>query len=61
MRPSAVAWKATVPAINCTRARLLELTENLPVRIDIVDLPERIGPLLVALEGIICEGLVTIA
>ena len=41
--------------------RLLELTENLPVRIDIVDLPERIGPLLTALEGIIREGLVTVA
>jgi uncharacterized protein len=41
--------------------RLLELSENLPVRIDIVDLPERIGPLLTALEGIIREGLVTVA
>jgi uncharacterized protein len=41
--------------------RLLELSENLPVRIDIVDLPERIAPLLVALEGIIREGLVTVA
>jgi PII-like signaling protein len=41
--------------------RLLELSESLPVRIDIVDLPERIGPLLAALEGMICEGLVTVA
>jgi PII-like signaling protein len=41
--------------------RLLELSENLPVRIEIVDLPERIGPLLTALEGMIGEGLVTIA
>lgn len=41
--------------------RLLELSENLPVRIDIIDLPERIGPLLAALEGMIGEGLVTVA
>jgi len=41
--------------------RLLELSENLPVRIEIIDLPERIGPLLTALEGMIGEGLVTIA
>jgi PII-like signaling protein len=42
-------------------ARLLELSENLPVRIEIVDLPERIGPLLVALEELIGEGLVTVS
>ncbi len=42
-------------------ARLLELSENLPVRVEIVDLPERIGPLLAALEGMIGEGLVTVA
>jgi len=41
--------------------RLLELSENLPVRIDIVDLPERVGPLLTALETMIGEGLVTVA
>jgi len=41
--------------------RLLELSENLPVRIDIVDLPERIEPLLAAMEGMIGEGLVTIS
>lgn len=41
--------------------RLLELSENLPVRIDIVDLPERIEPLLAALEGMIGEGLVTVS
>src|SRR5262245_709358 len=41
--------------------RLLELSENLPVRIDIVDLPERVGPLLSALEGMIREGLVTVS
>jgi PII-like signaling protein len=40
--------------------RLLELSENLPVRIDIVDLPERIEPLLDALAGMIGEGLVTV-
>jgi hypothetical protein len=41
--------------------RLLELSENLPVRIDIVDLPERVEPLLAALEGMIGEGLVTVS
>src|SRR5438105_3902346 len=40
--------------------RLLELSENLPVRIEIVDLPERIEPLLAALEGMIGEGLVVV-
>ncbi len=42
-------------------SRLLELSENLPVRIEIVDLPERIEPLLTALEGMIGEGLVTVS
>jgi len=41
--------------------RLLELSENLPVRIEIVDLPERIDPFLTALEPMIGEGLVTIS
>jgi PII-like signaling protein len=41
--------------------RLLELSENLPVRIEVVDLPERIEPLLAALEGMIGEGLVTVS
>jgi PII-like signaling protein len=41
--------------------RLLELSESLPVRIDIIDLPERVTPLLAALEGMIGEGLVTVA
>ncbi len=40
--------------------RLLELSENLPVRVEIIDLPERIGPLLAALGDIIGEGLVTV-
>jgi uncharacterized protein len=42
-------------------SRLLELSENLPVRLDIVDLPERIEPLLAALGGIIGEGLITVS
>jgi PII-like signaling protein len=42
-------------------SRLLELTENLPVRIEIVDLPERIDPLLPILSEMIGEGLVTVA
>jgi hypothetical protein len=41
--------------------RLLELSENLPVRIEIVDLPERIDPFLIALDGMIGEGLVTVS
>jgi uncharacterized protein len=42
-------------------SRLLELSENLPVRIEIVDLPERIEPFLAALEGMIGEGLVVVS
>jgi uncharacterized protein len=42
-------------------SRLLELSENLPVKIEIVDIPERIGTLLPALEPMIGEGLMTIA
>ena len=42
-------------------SRLLELSENLPVRIEIVDVAERIEPLLAALEGMIREGLVTVS
>ncbi|HZY89115.1 MAG TPA: DUF190 domain-containing protein [Gemmataceae bacterium] len=41
--------------------RLLELSEDLPVRVEIVDLPERIDPLLTALSGMIGEGLVTVS
>jgi PII-like signaling protein len=41
-------------------SRLLELSENLPIRIEVVDLPERIEPLLVELEAMIGEGLVTV-
>jgi uncharacterized protein len=42
-------------------ARLLELSENLPVRIDIIDVPERIDPLLATLGELIGEGLVVVA
>jgi hypothetical protein len=42
-------------------SRLLELSENLPVRIDIVDIAERIEPLLVDLQEMIGEGLVTVS
>ncbi len=41
--------------------RLLELSENLPVRIDVVDLPERVEPLLAALQEMIGEGLVAVS
>ncbi|MCL4207392.1 MAG: DUF190 domain-containing protein [Pirellulaceae bacterium] len=41
--------------------RLMELAENLPVRIEIVDIEERIAPFLAALEPMIGEGLVTVS
>jgi PII-like signaling protein len=41
--------------------RLLELSEDLPVRIEVVDLRERVEPFLAALEGMIGEGLVTVS
>jgi PII-like signaling protein len=41
-------------------SRLLELSENLPVRVEIVDITERIDPLLTALGEMIGEGLVTV-
>jgi PII-like signaling protein len=41
--------------------RLLELSENLPVRIEIIDLPERIDPFLPALAEMIGEGLVAVS
>jgi PII-like signaling protein len=40
--------------------RLLELSENLPVRIEIIDLPERIEPFLDRLGKMIGEGLVVV-
>jgi PII-like signaling protein len=40
--------------------RLLELSEDLPVRIEIVDVPERIDPFLASLGEMIGEGLVTV-
>ncbi len=41
-------------------SRLLELSENLPVRIEIVDLPEHIEPLLATLQDMIGDCLVTV-
>jgi len=41
-------------------ARLLDLSTDLPVVIDVVDIPERIDRLLPFLEEVIKEGLVTI-
>ena len=40
--------------------RLLELSENLPVRIEIIDVRERIDRLLTALADMVGEGLVVI-
>jgi PII-like signaling protein len=42
-------------------ARLLELNQDMPVRVEIIDLAERIDPLLPALGALIGEGLVVIA
>lgn len=42
-------------------ARILELSENLPIQIEIVDVAERIDPLLTALESMIGEGLVSVS
>ncbi len=42
-------------------ARLLELSENLPVRIEIVDVPERIEPFLDSVQALIGEGLITVS
>jgi PII-like signaling protein len=42
-------------------ARLLELSENLPVRIDIIDLQEKVQPLLTDLAGMIGEGLIAVS
>src|SRR3982751_285056 len=41
--------------------RLLELSENLPVRIEIIDIAERVEPFLAALAGMLGEGLVTVS
>jgi PII-like signaling protein len=41
--------------------RLLELSENLPVRIEIVDVSAQIEPLLAVLAPMIGEGLVTVS
>ena len=41
--------------------RLLELSEHLPVRIEIVDLPERVEPLLTDLKEMVGEGLMTVS
>jgi PII-like signaling protein len=40
--------------------RLLELSENLPIRIEIVDRAEKINPLLIELQTMIGEGLITV-
>jgi len=40
---------------------LLALTQNVPVRIEVIDLAERIEALLPALEAMIGEGLLTLS
>lgn len=41
-------------------SKILRLSEDLPVIVEIVDSPERIEPFLPELDGLIKEGLVTI-
>jgi protein CrcB len=41
--------------------RLLELSEDLPLCIEVIDLPERVEPLLTDLTAMIGEGLVTVS
>lgn len=41
--------------------RLLDLTENLPVRVEFVDLPDRVAAFLPELGAMIREGLVTVS
>jgi PII-like signaling protein len=41
--------------------RLLDLTENLPVRVEFVDLPDRVAAFLPELGSMIREGLVTVS
>jgi len=40
--------------------RLLTLSDNLPVRLEIIDVPERVEPLLKALGEMIDQGLVAV-
>ena len=41
--------------------RLLELNENLPLIIEIIDAAERVGPLIADLEKLIGEGLIVVS
>ena len=41
-------------------ARLLRLSEDLPIKIEVVDIPERITQLLPVLDEMVTEGLITI-
>jgi PII-like signaling protein len=41
-------------------AKVLRLSEDLPIVIEIVDSPEKIGELMPAIEGMIGSGLVTL-
>lgn len=41
-------------------ARILRISENLPIQIEIVDIPERISQLLPVLKEMVTQGLITI-
>ncbi|HLJ56466.1 MAG TPA: DUF190 domain-containing protein [Chthonomonadaceae bacterium] len=43
------------------RAALLELSTDLPIRIELVDTPEKIAAFLPELEQMVTEGLITVA
>jgi len=60
-----IAGASVIRCLECYGAhhklhtpRLIELSENLPIHIDIVDVAERIDPLLSDLAEMIGEGLV---
>ncbi len=42
-------------------ARLVTLSENLPVRLEIIDSRERIEPLLTELQNMVSQGLITVS
>lgn len=42
------------------RAKVLQLSEDLPLVVEIVDKPERIADFLPVLDGMISEGLITL-
>jgi PII-like signaling protein len=57
---SSRASKASGPGASCTRTRILRLSEDLPVVVEIVDTEEKIQAFLPALDEMVKEGLATV-